>query len=48
MYWLLFSDCEKPSPKRPVFFSDEPKEENINYLLKGGKIFGYFLEYLLR
>lgn len=44
----LVSDCEKPLPKRPTFFSDEFKEEKINYLLKGGEIFGYFLEHLLR
>ncbi|XP_002915032.2 RAD51-associated protein 2 [Ailuropoda melanoleuca] len=31
-------DCEKPSPKRPAFFSDE-LEEKFNYLLKGGSNF---------
>ncbi|XP_029087485.1 RAD51-associated protein 2 [Monodon monoceros] len=48
---LLYStskeDCEKPSPERPAFFSDEFKEEKFNYLLKGGGNFSYGISRLL-
>uniref|UniRef100_A0A8C3X907 RAD51 associated protein 2 n=1 Tax=Catagonus wagneri TaxID=51154 RepID=A0A8C3X907_9CETA len=48
---LLYSaseeDCEKPSPKRPAFFSDEFKEEKFNYLLKGGSNFSHGISRVL-
>ncbi|XP_070368669.1 RAD51-associated protein 2 [Equus asinus] len=48
---LLYStseeDCEKPLPKRPTFFSDEFKEEKINYLLKGGSNFSHGISRVL-
>ncbi|NIG57773.1 RAD51-associated protein 2 [Pontoporia blainvillei] len=40
-------DCEKPSPERPAFFSDEFKEEKFNYLLKGGGNFSYGISRVL-
>ncbi|XP_029792230.1 RAD51-associated protein 2 [Suricata suricatta] len=40
-------DCEKPSSKRPAFFSDELKEEKINYLLKGGSNFSHGISRVL-
>ncbi|KAF0870783.1 RAD51-associated protein 2 [Crocuta crocuta] len=47
LYPTSKEDCEKPSPKRPVFFSDELKEENINYLLKGGSNFSHGISRVL-
>uniref|UniRef100_A0A8D1N0G3 RAD51 interacting motif domain-containing protein n=1 Tax=Sus scrofa TaxID=9823 RepID=A0A8D1N0G3_PIG len=48
---LLYStseeDCEKPSPKRPAFFSDEFKEEKFNYSLKGGSNFSHGISRVL-
>ncbi|XP_057596792.1 RAD51-associated protein 2 [Hippopotamus amphibius kiboko] len=48
---LLYStskeDCEKPSPERPAFFSDEFKEEKFNYLLKGGSNFSHGISRVL-
>ncbi|ELK27445.1 RAD51-associated protein 2 [Myotis davidii] len=35
LYSTSEEDCEKPSPKRPAFSSDEFKEERINYIVKG-------------
>ncbi|XP_054422531.1 RAD51-associated protein 2 [Pteronotus mesoamericanus] len=40
-------DCEEPSSKRPAFFSDEFKEEKINYLVKGGSNFSHGISRVL-
>ncbi|XP_067560033.1 RAD51-associated protein 2 [Pseudorca crassidens] len=47
LYSTTKEDCEKPSPERPAFFSDEFKEEKFNYLLKGGGNFSYGISRLL-
>ncbi|XP_022369096.1 RAD51-associated protein 2 [Enhydra lutris kenyoni] len=39
-------DCEKPSPKRTAFFSDE-LEGKFNYLLKGGSNFSHGISRVL-
>ncbi|XP_058406671.1 RAD51-associated protein 2 [Diceros bicornis minor] len=48
---LLYStseeDCEKLSPERPAFFSDEFKDGKISYLLKGGSNFSHGISRIL-
>ncbi|XP_019517423.1 PREDICTED: RAD51-associated protein 2 [Hipposideros armiger] len=48
---LLYStseeDCEKPSPKRPAFFSDEFKAEKSSYFLMRGTNFSYGISRVL-
>ncbi|KAM5318467.1 RAD51-associated protein 2 [Glossophaga mutica] len=48
---LLYStsekDCEEPSTKRPAIFSDEFKEEKINYFMKGGSNFSHGISRVL-
>nr|KAF6329253.1 RAD51 associated protein 2 [Pipistrellus kuhlii] len=39
LYSTSEEDCEKLSPKRSTFSSDEFKEERINYIVKGGSNF---------
>ncbi|XP_036118161.1 RAD51-associated protein 2 [Molossus molossus] len=40
-------DYEKPIPQRPAFFSDEFKEEKINYLIKRGNNFSHGISRVL-
>ncbi|KAF6321640.1 RAD51 associated protein 2 [Rhinolophus ferrumequinum] len=47
LYSTSEEDCEKPSPKRPAFFSDEFKEEKSNYFLKGGSNFSHGISRVL-
>ncbi|XP_077700189.1 RAD51-associated protein 2 [Canis aureus] len=46
LYPISKEDCEKPSPKRSAFFSDE-LEEKFNYLLKGGSNFSHGISRVL-
>ncbi|XP_016080230.1 PREDICTED: RAD51-associated protein 2 [Miniopterus natalensis] len=47
LYSTSEEDGETPSPKRPALFSDEFKEENVNYLLKGGSNFSHGISRVL-
>ncbi|XP_039744066.1 RAD51-associated protein 2 [Pteropus medius] len=47
LYSISEEDCEKPSPKRPAFCSDEFKEEKFNYLLKRGSNFSHGISRVL-
>nr|KAF6308372.1 RAD51 associated protein 2 [Myotis myotis] len=47
LYSTSEEDCEKPSPKRPAFSSDEFKEERINYIVKGGSNFSHGISRVL-
>ncbi|KAM8774795.1 RAD51-associated protein 2 [Rhynchonycteris naso] len=48
---LLYStseeECKKPLPKIPALFSDEVKEERINYSMKGGSNFSHGISRVL-
>ncbi|XP_006096079.2 RAD51-associated protein 2 [Myotis lucifugus] len=47
LYSTSEEDCEKPSPKRPAFSSDDFKEEKINYIVKGGSNFSHGISKVL-
>ncbi|XP_008160620.2 RAD51-associated protein 2 [Eptesicus fuscus] len=47
LYSTSEEDCEKPSPKRSAFSSDEFKEEKIHYIVKGGSNFSHGISRVL-